>query len=55
LARRWRAEEQVGAHHLWALEVMAEDDALVMCAMGARRFWRWFERGWDDAEFEWWP
>ena len=54
LCRRWQREELVGAHQLWALSVMANDDALIMCSMGARRFWHWFERGWDDAEYRGW-
>jgi hypothetical protein len=29
-------------------ETMADDDARVMCAMGARAWWRWVQRGWDD-------
>lgn len=54
LYRRWRAEELTGAHDVWALDVLAGDDALVMCALGARRFWSWFEAGWADAELLQW-
>ena len=50
----WVAAGNLGNHQLWALEVMANDDALIMCSMGARRWWRWFERGWDDDELAGW-
>ena len=49
LCRRWAAERLSGDHHLWALDVLAQQDAQVLCAMGARRYWHWFERGWADA------
>ena len=48
LCRRYLAEDVTGPPSTWALDVLARDDAQVMCAMGARRFWRWFWVGWED-------
>lgn len=30
------------------LSRLADDDGLVLCSLGARRWWRWFDAGWDD-------
>ena len=32
---------------------LAREDAEVMCSLGARRWWTWFDRGW--AEHDDWP
>lgn len=30
------------------IEALAREDAEVMCSLGARRWWLWFDRGWAD-------
>jgi hypothetical protein len=32
----------------WVMSELAAEDASVLCALGARKWWRWFDRGWDD-------
>lgn len=32
----------------WVIARLAQEDAEVMCSLGARKWWRWFWRGWED-------
>lgn len=35
----------------WVVERLAQEDGEVLFSIGARKFFRWFDRGWDERMF----